>query len=188
MSWHGQHANASDPEVQKAYRITNETVRLSLLSIAHLPNVSIGGPVSGYSLVLGQSQFCLCPKGASSYTSRVFEALFAGCVPVILSDAVRLPFDTIVDWSKFSIRWPMTQVGPKLYEYLRTLLEQQPGYVQQMQQEVAKVRCWFDYFAFEADPLECSPYAALLTSLSWRVQGMPQVPPSFVDENDTARP
>ena len=34
MTWHGQHANATDPAVAKAYRITNETVRLRLLVMA----------------------------------------------------------------------------------------------------------------------------------------------------------
>merc|ERR1712216_875441 len=104
--------------VQKAYRSTNESVRLSLLALAGKPNVSIGGPVSHYAGVMGNSQFCLCPKGASSYTSRVFEALYAGCVPVILSDDVRLPFADLVDWSEFSIRWPMAKADKSLYEYL----------------------------------------------------------------------
>merc|ERR1711897_115799 len=104
--------------------------------------------------------------GASSYTSRVFEALFAGCVPVILSNYVRLPFDDIVDWAAFTIRWPMEKAGVELYHYLKELLEVQPDRVLNLQREVARFRCWFDYFGFESHPLECSPYLALLRGLS----------------------
>jgi len=105
MTWHGQHSESENPSVRQAYTITNETVRIALMrNLGKLPDVSIGSPVSDYAGVMGNSKFCLCPKGASSYTSRVFEALFAGCVPVLLSDDVRLPFDDVVDWAGFSIR------------------------------------------------------------------------------------
>jgi len=184
MSWHGQHANAADLAVQHAYRITNETVRLSLLELGSLPKVSIGGPTPSYAVILGESQFCLCPKGASSYTSRVFEALFAGCVPVILSDEVRLPFDTVVDWSEFSIRWPMAKASRELYAYLEGLLADRPEYVLSLQRKVADVRCWFDYFGTEADPMECSPYLALLRGLASRVASMPRTPPPFAVPDD----
>lgn len=173
MSWHGQHANASDPSVRKAYRVTNETVRLALLELAYLPNVSLGGPVSAYPETLGNSVFCLCPKGASSYTSRVFESLFAGCVPVLLSDDVRLPFGDKVDWSKISLRWPMANVGRDLYDYLRAFIVEQPERLLKMQREVANARCWFDYFGMEGNPAECSPYVAILDSLGDRVRHMP---------------
>jgi len=181
MAWHGQHANAQDPEVQHAYRITNETVRLSLLELGNLPKVSIGGPTPNYAAVLGDAQFCLCPKGASSYTSRVFEALFAGCIPVILSDEVRLPFDKLVDWEKFSIRWPMQKANMELYQYLTKLLSDRPEYVLGLQQEVARARCWFDYFGFEEDPMACSPYLALLRGLAARKAAMPRPPPPFAE-------
>jgi len=181
MTWHGQHANASDAEVRRAYRVTNETVRLGLLPLAGLPNVSLGGPVTGYTEVMGNSQFCLCPKGASSYTSRVFESLFAGCIPVILSDDVRLPFADLVDWSEFSIRWPMAKADKSLYEYLKDLLENDRPRVLRMQAKVADVRCWFDYFNSEQDPRECSPHAAVLHGLGKRLRQMPvsSLPPSF---------
>eukprot|EP00747_Dinoflagellata_sp_TGD_P152875 gnl/TRDRNA2_/TRDRNA2_177347_c0_seq1.p1 gnl/TRDRNA2_/TRDRNA2_177347_c0~~gnl/TRDRNA2_/TRDRNA2_177347_c0_seq1.p1 ORF type:complete len:463 (+),score=48.69 gnl/TRDRNA2_/TRDRNA2_177347_c0_seq1:54-1391(+) len=188
MSFHGQHANVADEKVRKVYRRTKETVRLKILDLAHLPNVSLGGPVANYGEVLGDSHFCLCPKGASSYTSRVFEALFAGCIPVILSDHMRLPFDTIVDWSKFSIRWPMDQVDEALYTYLRGLIEEHPDTVAAMKREVAAVRCWFDYFAVVAMPLECSPYLAILRSLAEKAKSMPRMQPPFGPSNGSKLP
>eukprot|EP00928_Gymnodinium_smaydae_P079646 TRINITY_DN63518_c0_g1_i1.p1 TRINITY_DN63518_c0_g1~~TRINITY_DN63518_c0_g1_i1.p1 ORF type:complete len:615 (+),score=55.68 TRINITY_DN63518_c0_g1_i1:214-1845(+) len=179
MSWHGQHANASDPKVAMAYRLNNETVRLALMELAGLKNVSLGGPVPNYAAVMSNSHFCLCPKGASSYTSRVFEALFAGCVPVILSDDVRLPFDSIVDWTKFSIRWPMAHADARLYDYLAAFIRESPERLLAMQHEVARVRCWFDYFGTETDPLECSPYSAILKLLGMRARVAPLPRPAF---------
>ncbi|CAL1133395.1 unnamed protein product [Cladocopium goreaui] len=150
MTWHGQHAESSNPAVRRAYEITNETVRTSLIhNLSHLPDVSIGSPISDYAGIMGNAKFCLCPKGASSYTSRVFEALFAGCVPVILSDHVRLPFEELVHWKDFSIAWPMDQADLSLYDYLKSLLEHELPYVLQLQKRAAEVRCWFDYFAQE---------------------------------------
>ncbi|MGA2470755.1 MAG: exostosin family protein [Solirubrobacteraceae bacterium] len=40
-----------------------------------------------YREVIGRSKFVLCPRGAGSASLRLFEALAAGRVPVILSDA-----------------------------------------------------------------------------------------------------
>ena len=31
----------------------------------HLPDVSIGSPVSDYAGIMGNAKFCLCPKGAN---------------------------------------------------------------------------------------------------------------------------
>merc|ERR1712151_319534 len=83
MSWHGQHAHSSRSEVRMRYKLTNETVRIRLLGLANFPDVSIGDPVPDYADILGNSMFCLCPQGSGTYSSRVFEALLAGCVPVI---------------------------------------------------------------------------------------------------------
>lgn len=33
---------------------------------------------------------------------RLFEAIYAGCIPVLLSDEVELPFQDIVSWETFS--------------------------------------------------------------------------------------
>ncbi|CAJ1341359.1 unnamed protein product, partial [Effrenium voratum] len=166
MTWHGQHADSESAAVRRAYRITNETVRTELIHhLSHLPDVSIGSPISDYSGVMGNAKFCLCPKGASSYTSRTFEALFAGCIPVILSDHVRLPFDHVLNWSDFSIAWPMARADMSLYHYLQSFDEAE---ALAMQRRGAEARCWFDYFAQEQEPQQCSPYLAVLMALQGR--------------------
>ncbi|CAE7508056.1 unnamed protein product [Symbiodinium sp. CCMP2456] len=196
MTWRGQHAESGLPEVRKAYLVTNETVRTALIhNLSHLPRVSIGSPVSGYADLMGNSKFCLCPKGASSYTSRLFEALFAGCIPVILSDHLRLPFDHVVNWSEFSIHWPMEEADLSLYRYLQGRLEHDAAGIMNLQRRGGELRCWFDYFSqeevggsgrpessginglpaavrFFEDPQKCSPYAALLRGLGQRVAGL----------------
>lgn len=59
--------------------------------------------------LLQASKFCLCPRGRSPSSWRLFETLRAGRVPVIISDAwLPPPIDT--PWEAFSIRVPERQV------------------------------------------------------------------------------
>jgi hypothetical protein len=44
-----------------------------------------------YTKVLSQSVFSLCPSGSGPNSIRLWESLGFGCIPVILSDALRLP-------------------------------------------------------------------------------------------------
>lgn len=41
---------------------------------------------------MADSTFCLCPRGKTPGTRRIWEALAHCCVPVILSDTLKLPF------------------------------------------------------------------------------------------------
>jgi hypothetical protein len=59
---------------------------------------------SRYLDVLGRSQFVLCPRGRGTSSFRLYEALAAGRVPVILSDDWVAPEGP--DWDACSIRWP----------------------------------------------------------------------------------
>ncbi len=54
-----------------------------------------------YYDVLRKTKFALAPKGAGLSSIRQFEAMSYGCVPVIISDQLKLPF--IVDWKKFAV-------------------------------------------------------------------------------------
>ncbi|EGD74622.1 hypothetical protein PTSG_05987 [Salpingoeca rosetta] len=60
-------------------------------------------PRSSHSLLVRQvvrdtlaematSEFCLCPRGLTAGTRRIFEAVLVGCIPVIVSDGYTWPF------------------------------------------------------------------------------------------------
>lgn len=55
-----------------------------------------------FSDVLISSKFILCPRGIAASTIRVFEAMRASRVPVIISDEWKTPY-TEGDWKEFSI-------------------------------------------------------------------------------------
>ncbi|KAF2316345.1 hypothetical protein GH714_041686 [Hevea brasiliensis] len=50
-----------------------------------------------------RSKFCMCPRGSSINGGRISLAIHYGCVPVILSDYLDLPFSDILNWQKFSV-------------------------------------------------------------------------------------
>jgi hypothetical protein len=92
--------------------------------------------------VMGNAKFCFVPKGKSAWSLRLYEALFAGCVPVVLSDHWELPFEEFLDLSKFIIKWPMDNVGDELLD----ILAAQPDDVLQAYMDNAKQhRCWYVY-------------------------------------------
>lgn len=49
-------------------------------------------PVSAYYERMGNCKFCLVPKGVGYTNGRLFESFFSGCIPIVLSDALRFPF------------------------------------------------------------------------------------------------
>jgi hypothetical protein len=55
-----------------------------------------------YARVLQDSMFVLCPRGVAPSSYRIFEAMKAGRVPVIIADQWVIPAGP--DWTEFSLR------------------------------------------------------------------------------------
>ncbi|KAL5994831.1 hypothetical protein ACLOJK_024888 [Asimina triloba] len=50
-----------------------------------------------------RSIFCLCPAGDTPSSARLFDAIISGCIPVIVSDELELPFEGILDYRKITL-------------------------------------------------------------------------------------
>ncbi|KAF1877654.1 hypothetical protein Lal_00040371 [Lupinus albus] len=49
------------------------------------------------------SKFCLNIAGDTPSSNRLFDAIASHCVPVIISDAIELPYEDVLDYSEFCI-------------------------------------------------------------------------------------
>jgi len=63
-----------------------------------------------YRDILARSIFSLCPSGSGPNTIRLWESLYAGAIPVILSDDLILPDEECFEWDRCVIRIPEKDV------------------------------------------------------------------------------
>lgn len=78
---------------------------------------------SAYDQRLLSSTYCLVLRGDTTSSKRLFSSIAAGCVPVIISDGLKLPFAGIIDYSTFTLTFPESIVHDlkSLLDYLRNV-------------------------------------------------------------------
>ncbi|GAB2223897.1 hypothetical protein Droror1_Dr00004642 [Drosera rotundifolia] len=52
---------------------------------------------------MAASKFCMNIAGDTPSSNRLFDSIVSHCVPVIISDEIELPFEEVLDYSKFCI-------------------------------------------------------------------------------------
>jgi len=62
------------------------------------------------------SKFCLAPAGYG-FSSRQYECVLVGCVPVVIQDDVEMAFEDVLPWRRFSLRLNLSDI-PILPELL----------------------------------------------------------------------
>ncbi|XP_027349173.1 probable glycosyltransferase At5g03795 [Abrus precatorius] len=93
-----------------------------------------------YYEMLRKSKFCLCPSGYEVASPRVVEAIYTGCVPVLISDHYVPPFNDVLNWKSFSVEVSVKDI-PYLKEILMSISPRQ--YIR-MQRRVGQVRRHFE--------------------------------------------
>ena len=63
-------------------------------------------------------KFVLCPRGRGSNSIRFFEALNFGKIPILISDDVKLPLRSKIDYSEFCI-----EIQEKNYHRLENYID-----------------------------------------------------------------
>ncbi|GKB63106.1 ribonuclease H-like domain-containing protein [Tanacetum coccineum] len=61
------------------------------------------GECEGINAGIRSSKFCLHPAGDTPSSNRLFDAIMSHCVPVIVSDHIEPPFESELDYSKFTL-------------------------------------------------------------------------------------
>ncbi|EOY08067.1 Exostosin family protein, putative [Theobroma cacao] len=93
-----------------------------------------------YYDLMRQSKYCLCPSGYEVASPRVVEALYNGCVPVLISKSYVPPFSDVLNWKMFSVMVSLEDI-PNLKKILMSIPERQ--YIK-MQKRVVQVRRHFE--------------------------------------------
>lgn len=127
----------ADPRAREFSRARRFVLSFSLASAAHHPmrevyerlyhddpDMLTNAPIlrsDRFDDVRLSSVFSICMEGFTPWTMRLAQAFLFGCIPVIVSDNIILPFERQIDWDECSVR-----VSPREIPELKARLAGMP--------------------------------------------------------------
>ena len=137
----------------KSYIDKMQVRRRIIETLRDVPNVSVvpanvkpGAKYSPHDEYLQQmlrAKFCFAPRGDTASAKRLYESIAAGCIPIIISDKLKLPYQRQMDWSLMSLRYTEQAVAADPRRVLRDVMAMPPERVEQMRRNVLAVRPMF---------------------------------------------
>ncbi|XP_023730492.1 probable glycosyltransferase At5g03795 [Lactuca sativa] len=73
-----------------------------------------------YNQQVRNSKYCICASGWEVASPRMVEALYMGCVPVLVKDDYAKPFSDVLNWDTFSVDIPTKNI-PQLKDILMAI-------------------------------------------------------------------
>lgn len=122
-----------------------------------------------YMSALKTSTFCLCPRGNVVWSPRVMDALWFGCIPVIIANYYVPPLYGLVDWSAISITVPESQLS-NLKDILLTVSAER---VEEMQLAIRKT---YEHLTWNDPPKPFDAFHSVLFQL-WTKRHVPKLHP-----------
>jgi hypothetical protein len=95
---------------------------LRMFEGSHDPSVLVRAslPRNETARMMLRARFCPICSGFTPWTQRLPEALAAGCVPILVRERWRLPFEGILDYTRFSGSIPLSRLS-SLVTYAKSL-------------------------------------------------------------------
>lgn len=70
----------------------------------HFHNENRDANQKQYVEILSDTKVCFCPRGTGPSTIRLWEAMATGCIPLLITDSLKLPLDDEIDWDDLMVR------------------------------------------------------------------------------------
>ncbi|KAG8844514.1 hypothetical protein FRB96_003016 [Tulasnella sp. 330] len=77
------------------------------------------GERPSYAAMLNDTIFCVHAMGIAGWAPRLIDAIYAGCIPVVIGHTTQFPFYDMIDWGKISISIETSEIH-RLEEILVT--------------------------------------------------------------------
>ena len=103
--------------------------------------------VRGYETHILRAEFCFVPRGDTPTSRRLFDAMLAGCLPVIIADSidVSLPFSSNIPYNDFAFRIPEQDWVQNPKAVLQQLKQVSAGEVEQRRASMANYAPFVDW-------------------------------------------